>query len=94
METWVQEIVSPFVNDLCRDYNVMVPILSGGLDSVVMTGLFLEKGKKVYPVFFNRDQSNLIREEESVDFFDELFGTLYSEKYHPMLYLMRIFDKL
>lgn len=60
----------------------IVVMHSGGMDSTINIAILLKEFKlKVFPVFFNRGQTNLKQEREAVKFFENYF----LEKY-PLLY--------
>jgi 7-cyano-7-deazaguanine synthase len=68
---------------LVEGFPVMVPVVSGGLDSVALTGVALELGAEVHPIFIRRGQTNKFREEDAINHFDEFFGSEYPEQYYP-----------
>lgn len=66
------------------DNNIVVMIISGGLDSIATTArLIEEQGLEVYPLHIHRGQTNSIAENNSVDFFTKFFQDRYGEnKFH------------
>ncbi|MDD4352889.1 MAG: 7-cyano-7-deazaguanine synthase [Candidatus Nanoarchaeia archaeon] len=60
-----------------------VIIISGGMDSAVLTLMLLKKGYKLYPLFIRRGQRNLKFEEKSVDYFSNYFKKRYKNYNMP-----------
>ena len=60
----------------------VILLMSGGLDSIIMTSFIIEKYKlAIYPLFIRWGQMNLIKEEEAFSFFIK-----YYKKRYPKLF--------
>jgi 7-cyano-7-deazaguanine synthase in queuosine biosynthesis len=81
----MKEEISNTMHNLVTDYKVFVPAVSGGLDSIALTGILLHKGVDVHPVFFRKGQNNYEMEEQAVNYFDRLFQKMFPKNYNKVL---------
>jgi 7-cyano-7-deazaguanine synthase in queuosine biosynthesis len=60
-------------------------LFSGGPDSTFCMAYCMEElGLEIYPLFVRRGQGDILEEEESVDFFNDLLKEKYPEKYNDV----------
>lgn len=64
-----------------REDEHVIVLLSGGLDSVIMTGILLNKFKcKVHPIYIKRGAKAQSLEEKSFDYFVEFYKKIHKDK--------------
>ncbi len=64
----------------------VVVVHSGGMDSTTNIAILLEEfNLKVYPVFINRNQTNLKYEREAVNYFDDYFSKKYPKLFNKSI---------
>jgi 7-cyano-7-deazaguanine synthase len=61
-----------------------VVVVSGGMDSITLCAYCLENGTEIYPIFINRGQRSLEKENQSVDYFNSYFKKRYPGKYRSI----------
>lgn len=64
-----------------------VIILSGGLDSVIMTSRLLEEGFTLYPLHIERGQMNFEAERKSIEYFTKFFNQNYPGRFKQVAYI-------
>lgn len=64
-----------------------VIIISGGLDSVIMSARLLEQGFTLFPLHIERGQTNFESERASIKYFTSYFKGNYSDQFEEVKYI-------
>lgn len=68
--------------------NVAVLIISGGLDSIIMSArLIEERGMILYPLHIERGQTNFESERASIELYTKILSERYPGKFKPVTYI-------
>jgi 7-cyano-7-deazaguanine synthase in queuosine biosynthesis len=66
---------------------IAIMIISGGLDSVIMSARLLENGYTIYPLHIERGQTNFAAERTSIERFSKLFNKRYPGNFKEVKYV-------